>query len=256
MGADQNFDWAAAAASTLDWWHEAGVDTLVDDVPRDWLHQTATAATTTMPDAPHRVALRPAATAALTAGGARAAPMPGDWAGFAGWRHGESAPEADWPGTRITATGALDAELMVFVDVPDRDDCAAGQLLTGDAGRLFDRMLAAIGTTRAAVHLASICTARPPAGRVSRDVEVRLGEIARHHLALARPRRALLLGNATIRAVLGMECAAARGRSHIINHDDAKTIVVASFHPRFLLERPAAKAESWKDLQLLMGMTS
>jgi len=27
---------------------------------------------------------------------------------------------------------------------------------------------------------------------------------------------------------------------------------VASFHPRFLLERPAAKAEAWKDLQLLI----
>jgi hypothetical protein len=29
--------------------------------------------------------------------------------------------------------------------------------------------------------------------------------------------------------------------------------VVATFHPRFLIEKPAAKAEAWKDLQLLMG---
>ena len=36
MGADQQIDWSAAAASALDWWHDAGVDTLVEDVPRDW----------------------------------------------------------------------------------------------------------------------------------------------------------------------------------------------------------------------------
>jgi DNA polymerase len=28
---------------------------------------------------------------------------------------------------------------------------------------------------------------------------------------------------------------------------------VASYHPRLLRERPAAKAEAWKDLQLLIG---
>jgi DNA polymerase len=28
---------------------------------------------------------------------------------------------------------------------------------------------------------------------------------------------------------------------------------VATFHPRLLLERPAQKADAWKDLQLLMG---
>jgi DNA polymerase len=27
---------------------------------------------------------------------------------------------------------------------------------------------------------------------------------------------------------------------------------IASFHPRFLLERPAQKAEAWRDLQLLI----
>ena len=37
MGADQNHDWAKIAASALDWWREAGVDTLVEDAPFDWL---------------------------------------------------------------------------------------------------------------------------------------------------------------------------------------------------------------------------
>jgi DNA polymerase len=40
MGAFPTFDSApfdsAQAASVLDWWHDAGVDLLVEDEPRDW----------------------------------------------------------------------------------------------------------------------------------------------------------------------------------------------------------------------------
>ena len=77
-------------------------------------------------------------------------------------------------------------------------------------------------------------------------------------LALAAPKRLLLMGNAASRAVLGADVARARGRLHGINPKGGTTAAaagtgaVASFHPRFLLERPAAKAEAWKDLQMLI----
>ena len=104
---------------------------------------------------------------------------------------------------------------------------------------------------------------RPTAGRIQREVEDRLAEIAKHHIGLVAPQRLLLLGNAASRAILGMELLAARGQLHAFNHKTAQagagdmagsdtTGVVASFHPRFLIEKPAAKAEAWKDLQMLM----
>lgn len=62
-----------------------------------------------------------------------------------------------WDGISLTATGPADATLMVLVDCPDRDDGEAGQILSGAPGRLFDRMLAAIGQSRETVHLASVC---------------------------------------------------------------------------------------------------
>ena len=44
----------------------------------------------------------------------------------------------------------------------------------------------------------------------------------------------------------------ARERLHAFNHKDGtSTRVVASHHPRVLLDRPACKAEAWKDLILL-----
>ncbi len=246
MGADQTIDWRNSAASALDWWHEAGVDTLVDDVPRDWFA------------APEPLIVPAAVPVAPVAPVAAPSAMPLLFADFLNWRSGAEVPEADWSGVSLAAIGPADATVMVLVDCPDRDDGDAGALLSGASGRLLDRMLAAIGLTRDEVHLAAVCAKRPTAGRIHSEVEARLSEIAKHHIALVAPERLLLLGNAASRAILGMELQAARGRLHGFNHKNAdtgagSTNVVASFHPRFLIEKPAAKAEAWKDLQMLMG---
>lgn len=241
MGADQHHDWMAGVASALDWWQDAGVDTLVGEDPRDWLGQP-------MPDP---VAFAPAASPAPPA--VAPAAMPDLLADFIAWRGGDQVPEVEWRGVSIAATGPADAAVMVLVDCPDKDDGAAGMLMSGETGALFDRMLAAIGLSRDTVHLAAVCAKRPVAGRMPREVEARLSAISQHHIGLVAPKRLLLLGNAASRAILGAEMPGTRGSLHAFNHKNGQTGVVASFHPRFLLEKPAAKAEAWKDLQLLMG---
>ncbi len=237
MGADQNLDWTKAAASALEWWRDAGVDVLVDDLPRDWLAA-----------APEPAVSR----GAVPVGTPVVEALPTTLDAFIAWRTGTTVPEVEWGAAMIAASGPATADLMVLVDCPERDDRDA--MMSGPAGRLFDRMLAAIGRSRDDVHLASVCAARPTAGRMPRETEARLSEIARHHLALAAPKRLLVMGNAASRAILGTELAKARGGLHPLNHSGGKTTdVVASFHPRFLLEKPAAKAEAWKDLQMLIG---
>ncbi|MGI4732083.1 MAG: uracil-DNA glycosylase family protein [Janthinobacterium lividum] len=235
MGADRNHDWGAIAASALDWWREAGVDVLIDEAPVDWL-----AAPIALPSVTRAPAAAPAPAA-----------MPGDLAAFLAWRLGPDAPEAGWPGRRLGAEGATTATIVV-TDLPDREDLVAGRLMSGTAGVLLGRMLAAIGLDRDGVQLVPVATARPPSGRIPPADEPRLAETIRRHLTLARPDRVLLLGNAASRAVLGMDCAAARGSGHVVNYDGGQGTVIASFHPRFLLERPTAKADAWRDLRLLM----
>lgn len=246
MGADQNIAWSDAVASALEWWRDAGIDALVDEAPRDW------SAAPRSPPEPSRPATRTQTVAAVVA------PLPATLDAFLAWRSGPDAPEAPWSGgPPLVAQGAPDSDLMILVDVPEREDAAAGRLLDGAAGRLFDRMLAAIGRSRDDVYLASFCTVRPLAGRIAPEDEARLAEIARHHVALVAPKRLLLLGNATSRALLAMDTMPARNSLHRINQQtdirDCITTAVASFHPRLLLERPAQKAEAWRDLQLLIG---
>ncbi|OYY90743.1 MAG: hypothetical protein B7Y45_06020 [Sphingomonas sp. 28-66-16] len=247
MGADQNIDWKPVAASALAWWHEAGVDALVGETPRRWLIDDAT---------PRSAATAPAAAA-------RAAPapptlaMPGTLAEFEAWRLGPQAPDAGWSGARIGAQGNAASGLVIIVETPERDDAETGRLLSGPAGRIFDRMLAAIGRDRQSIYLAPMAVVRPATGRLPGDVEGLLGLALRHQIGLAAPRGVLLFGNAASRAVLGADVSEMRGGLRSFNHDGRKMAVVTSHHPRFLLERPAAKLDVWKDLQLLnQGLTA
>ena len=221
--------------STLDWWREAGVDVLVEDDARDWLAKVE-------PLAPAVAMLEPAVVADA---------LPATLVEFLAWRIGSAAPEASWRGVSLQASGPHDAELMVLVDCPDRGDTDC--LLGGAAGKLFDRMLAAIGLSRDTVHLAAVCARRPAAGRMPRELEAALHRLAAHHVALLAPKRLLLLGDGASKAITGTEVLRARGRLHDVNHGSVETGAVATFHPRLLLERPAQKADAWKDLQMLMA---
>ena len=229
MGADQHIDWAEGALSVLDWWQEAGVDIVVADAPRDWLAHGAKPTAVAVAAAPVEAAL------------------PGTLEAFATWRVGLDAPEG---AGGVFAEGDASADIMVVTDYPDGDD------LIGDAaGRLFDRMLAAIGLTRGEIYLAPLSTVRPLGGRIAPEAMPRLAELLRHHVALATPKRLLLLGQAPSRALIASDGGDSRGSLHAINLEGGTVDAVSSLHPRFLLEKPAMKAQAWKDLQLLMGGT-
>ena len=239
MGAERKID-PALAASLLDWWRLAGVDALIDEAPRNWL---------AAPEAALARAIGQAGSAPVAAP-APVRAMPATLAEFETWRLGPDMPEAAWPGARCGVEGNTASGLMIVVECPDRDG-----LIGGAAGALFDRMLAAIGLTRETIYLVPMATVRPPSGRLPSELLPALGELLAAQIRLAAPRRMLVIGNAPSRAVLGTEMAPARGRLHSINHLDGQSpaSVVATFHPRFLLERPAAKADAWRDLQLLIG---
>ena len=235
MGNNRTIDWAATAVSTLEWWQDAGVDVLVDDAPRDRINSPETVIDS--------AASTPASSPAM---------LPDTLAQFLAWRGGPDAPEASWNGVHFSASGPEDAAVMILVDCPDRDDAQSGILASGLSGKLLDRMLRAIGFSRTSVRLGSVCAKRPASGRIGRDVEERLHELARHHVALVRPQRLLTLGDTATRAVLSTDLVSARGSSHLLNHAGGETTVVASFHPRLLVDRPGLKGESWRDLRMLV----
>ena len=99
-----------------------------------------------------------------------------------------------------------------------------------------------------APYFASLACFHSPGARFNGELDA-CAAIARDHIRLAKPERLLLFGDAPARALLGEPLARARGRVHRI--EGIRTI--ATFHPRWLLQRPSDKALAWRDLLLLMS---
>ncbi|MGW8190578.1 uracil-DNA glycosylase family protein [Sphingomonas hankookensis] len=233
MGADQHIQWQDAAASALEWWADAGVDTLVEDELRDWF------ATPAPPARPLAVTSAPAAD------------LPPDTLdAFMAWRMGDAVPEASWNAQRVPVQAQKNPSLMILTDLPEPDDSDEAGWMTGPVGVLLDRMLAAIGEVREQVVIAGIAHARPLTGRMPADAQGTLEELARRLVTLVAPQRLLLFGAEPCRALLGPD--GQRGGLRTLNHDGLACPTIATFHPRFLLERPLAKAETWRHLQLLI----
>lgn len=255
---------ALGALSVLDWWREAGVDTLADDMPRDWLAKAmplprAKDAASPLPFRGGIGGGESPATRAPSSGGPALAPegegpqdLPADLPAFRRWLlEDPSLPFA--PRLRHDAAGDPARGCMVVVDMPEAADRGAGALLTGEAGARFDRMLAAIGLDRDALYLAPFSPARPATGRLDKPAATLLERLMRHHIALAAPARLLLLGEAAVCALTGVPVHEARGRVHRVEAGARAIPAVASFAPR-LVEGPDFRRRAWADLQAFKAL--
>lgn len=234
MGGEHDRLTAAEAASVLGWWIEAGVDVAIQESPRAWLGASVAAP---VPDAAPESKTAPPQQ------------LPASLEAFRNWLGETPAlPLAQGNLRRVLPRGIEAAEVMLLADMPTPEDVASGQPIAGQAWDLTERMLAAIGFDSDQAYVASLSCFHSPGTRLSgKDLDA-CAAIARRHVALAKPKRLLLLGDTTCRALLGKPLTAARGHVHKIEGVRA----VATFHPRFLLDRPSNKALAWRDLLLLM----
>lgn len=222
------------AASTIDWWEEAGVDTIVGEQPHDWL-------------APKPAAPKPGSAPAAVP--APAAILPADVESFGQWL---LTSDAFPPGPRLGPSGDPEAGLMMLIDMPAQSDGPGGTLLSGELGAMFDRMLGRIERTRESIYLASIMPVRNPNGRLPAGLAAALAGIARHHIGLVAPQAVLLFGDECSKALLGMPMAAARKRVHMIDTPAGPIKTVVTMSLQFLLGQPKRRQDAMDDLNLLM----
>jgi DNA polymerase len=222
----------AEARSALAWWLESGVDTAVQEAPRDWLKP------------PERN--QPAAPAPIPN---VAPPSQDTLAELQQWlATSAQLPLASATARRILPHGPQDAAVMLLSDAPNLEDFTAGQPIGGDAWTLAIRMLAAIGIGPDEAYSASLSCFNAPGARMTAEEREACAEIARRHIRLAQPQRLILFGDGPCVALLGKRLIEARGHVHKV--EGVRT--VATFHPRHLINRPLDKALAWRDLLLLM----
>jgi DNA polymerase len=230
MGGEMQAIDRSAADSLIGWWLDAGVDSAVSETPRDWLGRQKPKA--------EPVPAAPAPTE-----------KPADLAAFQAWLATAPGLPMDRPGAiRVASSGPECAKIMLLSDLPAREDAAEGKPIGGEAWALASKMLSVIGIASPEAYVASLSPFHAPGARFNGELDA-CAVIARDHIRLARPGRLILFGDAPARALVGEPLARARGRVHRV--EGVRTI--ATFHPRWLLQRPSDKALAWRDLLLLMS---
>ena len=157
----------------------------------------------------------------------------------------------------VVGCGQVGAQLMWVGEGPGRDEDLQGEPFVGEAGRLLDRMLQAMGVTRQEVYIANIVKCRPPRNRDPEPDEIAACvPFVRQQVELVGPRVIVALGRFAAQTLLGSNQAIGRLRGHWQPYPGGLQAVMPTFHPAYLLRNPAAKKLVWQDLQAVIKALS
>ena len=140
------------------------------------------------------------------------------------------------------------AEWLLVGEAPGAEEDARGEPFVGQAGRLLDSMLAAVGLRRGeGVYIANILKCRPPGNRNPEPFEV--AQCSPHlgrQIELIRPQLILALGRIAAQTLLNTDASIASLRGKLFRYQGVPLVV--SYHPAYLLRSLADKAKAWEDL--------
>lgn len=159
----------------------------------------------------------------------------------------------------VFGVGSRQALWLIVGEAPGAEEDARGEPFVGQAGKLLDNMLAAVGRSRASgdeqsVYIANVLKCRPPGNRNPEPHEVAAcAPYLQRQIELLQPRVILVMGRFATQALLGTDASIAslRGRVHEVQVGQRHIPAVVTYHPAYLLRNLADKAKSWQDLQLL-----
>ena len=150
----------------------------------------------------------------------------------------------------VPGVGDVHAQWLFVGEAPGAEEDARGEPFVGQAGRLLDNMLAALGMKRGKnVYIANVLKCRPPGNRTPSPHEV---ESCRPYLdrqiALIRPTLIVALGKSAATTLLNVDATIASLRGRVHRYQGVPLIV--TYHPAYLLRNLPDKAKAWEDLCL------
>lgn len=151
----------------------------------------------------------------------------------------------------VFARGSHNAELVFVGEGPGRDEDVSGLPFVGAAGKLLDKMVAAMGYGRDDVYICNVVKCRPPENRTPLPNEAAACEpFLTAQLDAVAPKVIVALGKC---AAINLGVAEETGRWRGVWKQWHGIPVMPTFHPAYLLRSPEKKREVWEDLQLVMA---
>ncbi len=152
--------------------------------------------------------------------------------------------------TVVFGEGDQHADLLVIGEAPGHEEDRSGRPFVGPAGKLLDKMLAAIGFRRDEVFICNVLKCRPPGNRDPVADEVAsCWPYLRKQVELIRPKAICAFGRFAAQTLLGTEKSLGRLRGD--QHVFMGTPVVVTYHPAALLRNTQWKRPAWEDLKML-----
>ncbi|MEO8346264.1 MAG: uracil-DNA glycosylase [Betaproteobacteria bacterium] len=150
----------------------------------------------------------------------------------------------------VPGMGDVNAGWLFVGEAPGADEDARGEPFVGQAGRLLDNMLAALGMARGRnVYIANVLKCRPPNNRTP---EPREADACRPYLerqvALIKPKLIVALGKSAASRLLDTDATIASLRGRVHKYRDVPLVV--TYHPAYLLRNLPDKVKAWEDMLL------
>ena len=150
----------------------------------------------------------------------------------------------------VFGVGDRQADWLIVGEAPGENEDIQGEPFVGQAGKLLDNMLKALGLSRREkVYIANVLKCRPPGNRNPEPDDVSQCEpFLRRQVQLLQPKIIVAMGRFAVQSLLGTTDAIGKLRGQ--RHSYAGVPVIVTYHPAYLLRSLPEKAKAWADLCL------
>lgn len=148
----------------------------------------------------------------------------------------------------VYGEGNPDARAMLIGEAPGAEEDRTGHPFVGEAGKLLDKMLAAIDLRREDIYICNILKCRPPNNRdpESAEREACLPYLL-EQIQVIQPQLILMLGRVAAQTLLQSRLTLEKLRAEVHVFQGIPSYV--TYHPAALLRNPNWKRPAWADLQ-------
>lgn len=152
----------------------------------------------------------------------------------------------------VFGVGNPDSPLVFLGEAPGADEDKKGEPFVGRAGQLLtDIITKGMNIRREDVYICNILRCRPPGNRNPMpDEAAYCRPFLDRTLEIIKPKFICCLGTVAAKNLLASEKTIGALRGNVWDYNGIK--VICTYHPAYLLRNPAAKKDTWKDIQLLM----
>ncbi len=150
----------------------------------------------------------------------------------------------------VFGVGDEKAQWLFVGEGPGAEEDQRGEPFVGQAGRLLDNMLGAIGLKRGEnAYIANIVKCQPPGNRNPEAAEASAcAPYLARQIELIQPKVIVALGKVAAANLLATDAPIGSLRGKL--HDYRGIALIATYHPAYLLRSLPDKAKAWADLCL------